>query len=147
MMLFRTVGAILCHPRSGWHMRLRLNSPTTGRVYSADSIQKARQLRRSATPQEVAVWDWPRARRLLGLKLRRQQPVAGFIVDFYCASGRLALELDGAVHDDDSRRTRDAERDSALARLGIRVVRVRNEEAPARRSNAASDRPYCLIDE
>lgn len=49
-----------------------------------------------------------------------------YILDFYCPAERLAVELDGAVHDDPAQRTHDAERDRALAALGIRVVRFEN---------------------
>jgi very-short-patch-repair endonuclease len=67
----------------------------------------------------------------LGLKFRRQQVVAGFIVDFYCAEHRLALELDGPVHD--ARGTRDAGRTAALFELGIRTVRLPNDQLSKRR--------------
>jgi len=63
---------------------------------------------------------------MAGWKFRRQHVVAGYIVDFYCPELRLAIEVDGAVH-----RTQVAEdhrRDEALARLGTRVLRLRNAE-------------------
>jgi very-short-patch-repair endonuclease len=63
---------------------------------------------------------------MLGLKFRRQHPVAGFVLDFYCAELRLAIELDGCVHDDPQQRARDAERTRRLEALRIRVVRIPN---------------------
>ena len=113
-------------------MRHRLRSPITGQVYSAGSIDLARELRRDQTPAERRVWGWLRGRRMLGLRFRRQQPIAGLIVDFYCPSLRMAIELDGAVHDTTKQLQWDAERDASLERRGIRVVRVRNEEATRR---------------
>jgi very-short-patch-repair endonuclease len=59
---------------------------------------------------------------------RRQQPVAGFVVDFYCPSQRLVLELDGDVHDEPDRRERDRLRTEALRQLSIRVLRVPNHD-------------------
>jgi very-short-patch-repair endonuclease len=63
-----------------------------------------------------------RGRKILGLKFRRQQVVLGFVVDFYCAEKRLALELDGPIHL--LQKDYDTERDRLLAEGGIRVVRV-----------------------
>jgi very-short-patch-repair endonuclease len=51
--------------------------------------------------------------------------IAGFIVDFYCASAQLAIEVDGSSHS--GRQDYDSERDRALANLGIRTLRVPNE--------------------
>jgi very-short-patch-repair endonuclease len=59
----------------------------------------ARRLRRRATEAEIRAWEVLRDRRCLGLKFRRQQVIRGYIVDFYCAELRLAIELDGSVHD------------------------------------------------
>jgi len=60
----------------------------------------ARRLRREATEAETRAWEALRDRRCLGLKFRRQQVVRGYIVDFYCAEHRLAIEIDGPIHDD-----------------------------------------------
>ena len=55
---------------------------------------------------------------------RRQVPIQGFIVDFYCHQPQLAIELDGSVHDD--QKEYDAERDRILTDSGLRVLRFRN---------------------
>ena len=78
--------------------------------------------------QRRPLGDLLRDRRILGLKFRRQQLVAGFIVDFYCASLRLVLELDGGVHDDPAQAQGDALRTRALSKRAIDVVRVRNDQ-------------------
>lgn len=54
--------------------------------------------------------------------------MAGFIVDFYCPSLRLVLDLDGGVHDDPTQAERDARRTRALLKRAIDVVRVRNDQ-------------------
>jgi very-short-patch-repair endonuclease len=65
-------------------------------------------------------------RRLGGWKFRRQHVIAGYIVDFYCAELRLAVEVDGAVHL--AHQLQDRERDADLALVGVRTVRVTNED-------------------
>ena len=65
----------------------------------------------------------------MGLKFRRQQVIAGFIVDFYCASRRLALELDGAPHDHPDHAEHDARRTQALQKRAIHVLRLRNDNS------------------
>lgn len=74
-----------------------------------------------------------RNRKCLGLKLRRQQVIDGYIVDFYCPQLRLALEVDGPIHDDPRVAARDAIRDGHLADWVVDVVRIRNEEATPER--------------
>jgi very-short-patch-repair endonuclease len=69
-----------------------------------------------------------RNRRLAGLKFRRQHSVGPYVVDFFCHGARLAVEVDGGVHDDLARAAYDAERQRMLEGSGLRVVRVSNVE-------------------
>ena len=64
--------------------------------------------------------------RKLGVKFRNRHLIAGFFVNFYAPSIRLAIEGDGAVHDDQA--DYDALRSVALAELRVSVVRVRNHD-------------------
>jgi very-short-patch-repair endonuclease len=82
-------------------------------------------LRRDATPAERLLWQGLRNRGIGGLKFRRQVPLGPFIADFYCASAKLVIEVDGISHIDPRR---DAVRDQWLAEHGIRVVRVANRD-------------------
>ena len=66
------------------------------------------------------------ARARLGWKFRRQQVIAGYIVDLYCAELWLAVEVDGGVHD--GCRDEDAQREADLAARGLRIVRLRNAD-------------------
>jgi very-short-patch-repair endonuclease len=84
----------------------------------------ARQFRRNMTPAERALWEMLRARRLDGLKFRRQQAAQGFIVDFYCNAYMLAVEADGEVHRD--RMEEDRKRDAVLGEKGVSVLRFEN---------------------
>jgi very-short-patch-repair endonuclease len=65
---------------------------------------------------------------VLGLKFRRQSVLHGFIVDFYCASERLVVELEGDVHDASERRSYDDARTAFLEAAGYRVIRIRNRD-------------------
>lgn len=82
----------------------------------------AREMRRRPTPGEAALWGALRGRKLGGWKFRRQQVIAGYIVDFYSAELGLAIEVDGGVHA--AQRSEDEQRDNDLGALGVRVVRI-----------------------
>lgn len=58
----------------------------------------ARELRERGTEGEQVLWEQLRAKRFRGLKFRRQQPVGPFVLDFYCSQQRLAVEVDGEIH-------------------------------------------------
>jgi len=83
-------------------------------------------MRAAPTRAEAALWLALRRCAIGGWKFRRQQVIAGYIVDFYCAAVCLALEVDGSAHDE--RVGEDRQRDAALTALGRRVVRVTNED-------------------
>jgi len=88
----------------------------------------ARQLRKGQTDAERMLWYILRGRRFLGYKFRRQYPVGGYIVDFYCHDVGLAIELDGGGHNSKEQQQYDAERSITLASLSINVVRFWNSE-------------------
>lgn len=88
---------------------------------SPDFIRdRARTLRRTMTAPERLLWSLLR-RAQTGLRFRRQHPVGPFVLDFYCASARLCVEIDGPAHLDLEQR--DMRRSDWLAREGIRVLR------------------------
>ena len=67
-----------------------------------DKLNRSRELRRDMTPAETNFWQELRGNKL-GVRFRRQQVIAGFIVDFYCDQPGLVIELDGSVHQGMSR--------------------------------------------
>jgi very-short-patch-repair endonuclease len=67
-------------------------------------------------------------RQFLGLKFRRQHPLGRYIVDFYCAERRLAVELDGGQHFTVEGQAYDRRRTEYLAARGVRVLRFTNRE-------------------
>jgi len=87
---------------------------------------RARQLRQSETLAEDLAWNLLRDRKAFGLKFRRQQPLGGYIVDFYCHELRLIIELEGEVHSQPSKMKRDARRKASLELLGCNVLCVPN---------------------
>jgi len=94
----------------------------TGRIIPplpSQSCELARDLRQRSTDAETKLWYHLRAGRLKGLKFRRQHPVPPYVLDFYCATAKLAIELDGSQHTIDS----DASRTAALANQGITILR------------------------
>ena len=84
----------------------------------------AEKMRHEMTPAESRLWQALKSNRLNGLHFRRQQVLAGFIVDFYCHAARLAVEVDGSVHN--GRETEDEARDQVLGGSGIVVIRFSN---------------------
>jgi very-short-patch-repair endonuclease len=86
------------------------------------SVIKARELRRTMSPPEAMLWQLLR-RRPGGFKFRRQHPLGPFIVEFFCASRQLAIEVDGGVHDMGDNPTHDTGRTEYLRQHGVRVVR------------------------
>ena len=85
-----------------------------------------RGMRKAPTAAEAKLWALLRRRQLDGIGFRRQHPLDRFVVDFYAPEYRLAVELDGGVHEE--RTEQDMDRDAHLRRLGIRVLRVPNRE-------------------
>lgn len=82
----------------------------------------ARQLRQEATPSEDVLWQALRNRQLDGFKFRRQQPIGPFVLDFFCAEARLAVEVDGPIHE--TQREADTMRQEMLESVGIHFIRV-----------------------
>ncbi|TAK64530.1 MAG: endonuclease domain-containing protein [Dehalococcoidia bacterium] len=89
-------------------------------------LNVAKGFRREPTAGEAVLWDALRGRRLGGRKFRRQQPIGPFVLDFYCPSERLAVEVDGGVHENPEQSRLDAERQRLIESLGIRFVRLRD---------------------
>ena len=88
------------------------------------SIASAKEMRGNLTPPEARLWQALRRRSLDGLKFRRQHPIGPFILDFYCVSAKLAVEIDGSVHTLGVNPARDERRDLWLERRGVTVLRI-----------------------
>lgn len=95
----------------------------------------ARNLRKRPTNSEKELWKYLRKRQLNGLKFLRQKPIvykcdrgktSFFIADFYCPEKKLVVELDGPIHQ--HKKYEDSQRDRILATLGLKTLRIRNDE-------------------
>ena len=73
------------------------------------------------------LWSALKNKQLQGRRFRRQYSIGNYILDFYCPSEKLALELDGDSHDDVLRAGYDDERTRFLEEQGIRVLRIEND--------------------
>jgi len=88
------------------------------------TIGRARELRRKLTLPEVILWNAIRARKLNGARFRRQHPIGPYILDFYCDQAKLAVEIDGAVHDHPVQIGHDQRRTAWLEAQGVAVFRI-----------------------
>jgi very-short-patch-repair endonuclease len=89
---------------------------------------RRKELRNNATPAEKLLWSMLQHSNLDGYKFRRQHSVGPYILDFYCPSERLAVELDGDSHFTDDAIEYDNERTAYLNGMGIRVIRFLNTD-------------------
>ena len=87
-----------------------------------------KELRNNSTPAEAALWDMLKNKQLEGRKFRRQASIEHYIVDFFCPSERLIIELDGAVHNHPAVAENDMHRDERLSSMGYTVLRFENKE-------------------
>ena len=96
--------------------------------YSRTLKPLSRGLRASMTDAERLLWSRLRMRQVRGLTFNRQKPLAGYIVDFYCAAARLVIELDGSQHSEVDALVYDQRRTEVLQALGLRVLRFDNRQ-------------------
>jgi len=92
------------------------------------TVEKARDLRRRLTPPEARLWFAIKGGKLEGLKFRRQHPIGAYVLDFYCAAARLAVEVDGQGHDHPDQIAADRRRTAWLQEQGIGVIRFTAED-------------------
>ena len=87
-----------------------------------------KELRNNGTPAEASLWDMLKNKQLEGRKFRRQASIEHYIVDFFCPSERLIIELDGAVHNHPAVAENDRYRDEWFTSMGYMVLRFENKE-------------------
>ena len=97
-------------------------------IHNNTSLRMIRKkLRNKATVAESTLWKYLKNSQLKGTKFRRQHSIGDYIVDFYCPSARLAIELDGAVHTYDTINERDKNKTIFLEKMNIRLLRFENK--------------------
>jgi very-short-patch-repair endonuclease len=92
------------------------------------TYENARDLRKVQTKAEGKLWQALRNGKVDGLKFRRQHAFDDYILDFYCHKMKLAIEVDGAVHNDAEIAAYDMVRTKNLNDNGITVLRFTNDE-------------------
>jgi very-short-patch-repair endonuclease len=97
--------------------------------YSSNKIELKlfrKNLRNRSTSAEAILWNLLKNKKLDGKKFRRQHSFENYIVDFYCSSDRLIIELDGDPHGDYSNIQKDEARDKYFETQGYKVIRFEN---------------------
>jgi len=94
--------------------------------YNPELTAKAKQLRRNMPPAKQKLWH--SYLRNFKFRVLRQRPIDYFIVDFYCAELKLAIEVDGTAHFTPEGLSADQQRTQRLEGYGISVLRFSNEE-------------------
>ncbi len=93
-------------------------------------LSQARKLRRDMTPQERKLWYL--FLRKYPVKVYKQRIIDSFVVDFYCASAKLVIELDGSQHYTDRGQVYDEKRSICFSRYGLEVLRFSNTDVDQR---------------
>ena len=96
------------------------------RKHNESLVPFAKNLRKNMTKEERHLWydflrDYP-------VKFSRQKVLGRYIVDFYCASAKIVVELDGSQHYDPEEIAKDEARTLFLMQYGLTVLRVPNNE-------------------
>lgn len=113
--------------RQAWQVKCMSVRGLTPRAAKPILRARARILRNGATPAEVYFWKYIRCRRFRGLKFRRQHALSKSILDFYCPSQKLCIEVDGGYHCDQVEK--DARRDAYFKiNFGLDTIRFTNEQ-------------------
>lgn len=97
-------------------------------INKTKQTENRRVLRQRQTQAEKVLWEYLRNKKLYGLKFRRQVSIATYVVDFYCSSLRLAIEIDGGVHLKEDISKMDKIRQEQIESIGITFLRFKNEE-------------------
>ncbi len=114
-----------------------MNSSYNGRL-----ISNAKRLRREMTKEERHLWyDFLKQ---LPITVHRQKVLGNFIVDFYIASCKIVIEVDGSQHYEDKHREEDAQRDLELNQMGCTVLRYSNADINQRFQSVCDDIWSCI---
>ena len=97
----------------------------------------SRALRKNMTAEEKHLWhDFLKK---LPFSFHRQKVLGNYVIDFYCAKAKLAIELDGSQHYEPQGRQNDRIRDAYLSSLGITVLRYSNSDIHQKFDSICSD--------
>jgi very-short-patch-repair endonuclease len=101
--------------------------PSSSQIHNKKELKSRRKtLRNDSTSAEATLWLLLKGKQLDGRKFRRQHSVGKYVLDFYCPSENLSIELDGAVHFTPEGMEYDEKRRQFLDNCGIRILRFEN---------------------
>ena len=106
-------------------------------LYNDKLTSNAKKLRKTMTKEERHLWY--DCLKQLPVTVHRQKVLGNFIVDFYIASSKIVIELDGSQHYEDEHRKRDLQRDAYLQQMGCLVLRYSNADINQRFSGVCED--------
>ena len=89
-------------------------------------FQRAVELRNKMTEAEKILWEVLKSKKLGGYKFRRQHSILKFILDFYCHTAKLGIEIDGENHNLKDQKFYDDDRTEILKEFGIKIIRFQN---------------------
>jgi very-short-patch-repair endonuclease len=99
------------------------------RLFNVKALKtRRRELRKNMTEAELIIWSCLKNKKILGQKFRRQFGVGQFILDFYCPKLKLAIEIDGIIHQQEGHPEYDKERELYLNTGNIKVLRFTNKD-------------------
>lgn len=99
------------------------------RVFNLTSEKEKRRVLRNNVPvAESLLWARLRREQIAGLRFRRQVSIGAFVLDFYCSSVKLAIEIDGSSHDGADAQDYDLNRQAWIEQYGVRFLRFKNKE-------------------
>ena len=90
-------------------------------------FQRAEELRKNPTHEELLLWQHLKANNL-GVRFKRQHPISMYIADFYCHELKIVIEIDGSVHNLKEVKELDMVREGDINSFGIKVIRFQNSE-------------------
>ena len=97
----------------------------------------SQSLRKDMTLEEKRLWyDFFKK---LPITINRQKVIGKYVVDFYCASAKIVVELDGSQHYEEKAQIKDKERDAFLSSLGLKVLRYSNYDLDKNFDGACKD--------
>ena len=103
---------------------------------TADTLEKAKELRKTMTKAELLLWNELRRKQINGIRIRRQHPINRFIADFYCTKAKLVIEVDGEIHN--YQKEYDIGRTHELENFGIKVIRFTNNDVYSNIANVVN---------
>ena len=105
--------------------------------YNGKLISNAKELRNTMTKEERLLWY--DCLKILPMTIHRQKVIGHYIVDFYIASAKIIIELDGSQHYEDSYQRKDEQRDAYLRNMGYQVLRYSNADINLRFHSVCED--------